>query len=158
MNGYPGLPGAACPDAGTYQESRVMAKKQTGFLPAALVTGEAEMDVQHEQIFGSIESLKTLAFETNTLPVEKVHALIDFLAEHFATEERLAQAAKIEFLVHGQEHARNLRLLKKAVGELENGKLDRHTFLRYIEYWFEQHIADFDKRFAARLVEAKKQP
>jgi hemerythrin-like metal-binding protein len=116
------------------------------------------MDVQHEDIFGRIESLKTLAFETNTLPIEKVHTLIDCLSEHFATEERLAQETKIEFLVHGQEHARNLRLLKKAVGELENGKLDRHTFLRYIEYWFEQHIADFDKRFAARLAEAKKQP
>lgn len=133
-----------------------MEKKQTGFLPAALMTGETEMDVQHEGIFGRIEHLKNLAFETHSLPVEEVRALIDFLAEHFATEERLAQAAKIEFLVHGQEHARNLRLLNKAASELENGKLDRHTFLRYIEYWFEQHIADFDKRFAARLTEVKK--
>ena len=41
--------------------------------------------------------------------------LLDFLANHFATEERLAQAAKIEFFLHGQEHGRNLRLLDKAV-------------------------------------------
>ena len=47
--------------------------------------------------------------------------LLAFLANHFATEEQLAQAADIEFLVHGQEHARNLRLLDKAVSELEGG-------------------------------------
>ena len=99
MNEYPGLPGTACLDAGTYQGSREMAKKQTGFLPAALVTGETEMDAQHEDIFGRIESLKNLALETNSLPVEEMHTLIDFLARHFATEERLAQVLPLVVVV-----------------------------------------------------------
>jgi hypothetical protein len=30
---------------------------------------------------------------------------------------------------------------------------DVHSFLRYAEYWFERHIADEDKPFAARLRE-----
>ena len=133
-----------------------MTGKLTGFLPAALMTGEAELDAQHDGIFSRIDRLKKLSFESDTLPAAEVRELLDFLANHFATEERLAQAAKIEFFLHGQEHGRNLRLLDKAVNELENGKLDRHTFLRYLEYWFEQHITDFDKRFAARLKEVRK--
>lgn len=133
-----------------------MTGKLTGFLPAALMTGEAELDAQHDGIFSRIDRLKKLAFESNTLPAADVRELLAFLANHFATEEQLAKAADIEFLVHGQEHARNLRLLDKAVSELEGGKLDRHTFLRYLDYWFEQHITDFDKRFAARLKDARK--
>ncbi len=133
-----------------------MTGKLTGFLPAALMTGEAELDAQHDGIFSRIDHLKKLSFQSDTLPAAEVRELIDFLANHFATEERLAQGAKIEFFLHGQEHVRNLRLLDKAVNELENGKLDRHTFLRYLEYWFEQHIADFDKRFAARLKDVRK--
>lgn len=122
------------------------------------MTGEAELDGQHDSIFSCIDHLKKLAFESEVLPPDEVRRLIGLLADHFATEERLAKAADIEFLVHGQEHARNLRLLDKAVSELESGKLDRHTFLRYLEYWFEQHIKDFDKRFAARLKDARKSP
>lgn len=133
-----------------------MTGKLTGFLPAALMTGEAELDAQHDGIFSRIDRLKKLAFESNTLPAADVRELLAFLANHFATEERLAQETKIEFFLHGQEHARNLRLLDKAVSELEGGKLDRHTFLRYLEYWFEQHITDFDKRFAARLKDVRK--
>jgi hypothetical protein len=68
----------------------------------------------------------------------------------------MAREANIEFLVHHEEHAKNLRLLNKAVGEISAGKLDLHTFLRYLEYWFEQHITGYDKRFAQRLVDAKR--
>ena len=132
-----------------------MAGALSGCLPVALMTGEAELDAQHDGIFSCIDHLKRLAFESEALPQDEVRRLINLLAEHFATEEQLAKAADIEFLVHGQEHVRNLRLLDKAVQELENGKLDRHTFLRYLEYWFEQHINDFDKRFAARLQARK---
>lgn len=132
-----------------------MAGKLTGFLPAALMTGVGVLDAQHDAIFNRIEHLKQVSVETDALPIEAVRELLDFLVGHFATEEKLAGEAKIEFLVHGQEHARNLRLLEKAAGELASGKLDRHTFLRYIEYWFEQHINDFDKRFAARLLEVE---
>ena len=135
-----------------------MAGALSGCLPVALMTGEAELDGQHDGIFSCIDRLKKLAFESEVLPPDEVRYLIDLLAEHFATEERLAKVANIEFLVHGQEHTRNLRLLERAVSELESGKLDRHTFLRYLEYWFEQHINDFDKRFAARLKDARKSP
>lgn len=133
-----------------------MAERQTGFLPTVLVTGEAEVDAQHDGIFKRVEHLKKLAFGSANLPSEELRELLDFLEKHFATEERLAREANIEFLVHGQEHARNLRILGKAIGEVERGKLDRHTFLRYVEYWFEQHISGFDKRFVERLTEAKK--
>lgn len=133
-----------------------MAEKHTGFLPTALTTGESEVDAQHEAIFQRVDHLQKLAIESNALPVAELREMLDYLAEHFATEERLAKEANIEFLVHGQEHASNQRLLNKAITELEKGKLDRHTFLRYVEYWFEQHINNFDKRFVERLNEVRK--
>ncbi len=133
-----------------------MTEQLSGFLPTTLMTGEPEVDAQHEAIFRRVEHLQKLAVESNAVPVAELHELLDYLAEHFATEERLAKEANIEFLVHGQEHASNYRLINKAIGELEKDKLDRHTFLRYIEYWFEQHITNFDKRFVERLKDARK--
>ncbi len=133
-----------------------MKPQSSGLLPMELTVGNAELDTQHDQLFCRIERLKAAAMEAGSLSQQELRALVKSFADHFATEEQLAQQANIEFLVHGEEHAKNLRLLNKAVAEINAGKLDLHTFLRYLEYWFEQHITGYDKRFAARLVEAKK--
>mgnify|MGYP000928745549 FL=1 len=132
-----------------------MKPQSPGMLPIALMVDNAELDAQHDGLFSLIERLKAEAMAAGSLPPEVLHDLAKRFEDHFATEERLAREANIEFLVHGEEHAKNLRLLHKAVGEIGAGKLDLHTFLRYLEYWFEQHITGYDRRFAARLADAK---
>jgi hypothetical protein len=45
----------------------------------------------------------------------------------------------------------NLQSLRKAFGEVRDGSRDVHSFLRYAEYWFERHIIEEDKPFAASV-------
>ena len=81
--------------------------------------------------------------------------LLDFFATHFATEERIAAEAGLEFADHSRIHDDTLRLLQKALGEVINGAQDVHSFLRYAEYWFERHISEDDRMFISLLQTGK---
>lgn len=128
----------------------------SSMLPLALRVGEPVLDLQHDALFRRIAELRKAAFGSGKISPETLREFAASFAAHFADEEALADAANIEFLVHKQEHLKVLRVLEKASSEIEHGRLDQHSFLRYIEYWFEQHIKDFDMRFASRLAEARK--
>lgn len=122
-----------------------------GLLPIELMIEHAELDHQHNEIFCRIEAIKESALASGQPPHDEVGGLIAYFADHFATEERLAEAAGIEFSAHVQAHSHALRVLHKARNDLGSGRLDLRTFLRYLEYWFEQHINDFDKPLGRSL-------
>ena len=122
-------------------------------LPIELRIGNETLDEQHDKLFCRIEALKTAAFGDSGISVIALRECATAFAIHFADEEGLAKAAGIEFLVHRNEHAKALRLFDKAIREIERGKLDQHSFLRYIEYWFEHHITEHDKRLVSRLTD-----
>ena len=124
-----------------------------GLLPLELMVEHRELDMQHDEIFGYIEFLKAASLEPGGLTPEDLQVLSDRFTHHFADEQRLAKEAMIEFSEHAQEHAKNLRLFNKARDEMCAGKLDLRTFLRYLEYWFEHHINEYDKPLGARLAE-----
>ena len=63
----------------------------------------------------------------------------------------MAREAGAEFAEHARVHRENLRVLRRALGEVKHGKRDVHSFLRYAEYWFERHINEEDKPFAASV-------
>jgi hemerythrin-like metal-binding protein len=120
-------------------------------LPEALVIDHPEVDAQHEQIFIRIESLKIACFEGKHPAIEIFEDLLIFLGHHFATEERIAQEAGLEFSQHTKTHHDNLYLLSKALDEVRRKANDVYSFLRYVEYWFERHIIEEDKPFGAHL-------
>lgn len=120
-------------------------------LPEALLVDLPEIDAQHEDIFSRIESLKVACFESDYVPIDEFHALLDVFEQHFATEERIAAEAGLDFADHAKIHANTLRLLWKAFGDVINGGHDAHSFLRFTEYWFERHIREDDQAFAAAL-------
>ena len=122
-----------------------------GLLPEALVVDLPEIDAQHEEIFHRIESLKAACFESSYVPIDEFGALLDYFATHFATEERLADEAGLDFAEHTRIHTDTLRLLHKAFGEVISGGQDVHSFLRYAEYWFERHINEDDRLFISVL-------
>ena len=126
-----------------------------GLLPEALVVDLPEIDAQHEEIFHRIESLKAACFESSYVPIDEFGALLDYFATHFATEERLADEAGLDFADHTRIHTDTLRLLHKAFGEVISGGQDVHCFLRYAEYWFERHITEEDKPFANSVRECR---
>lgn len=126
-----------------------------GLLPTELMIGHPEVDAQHDEIFCRIETLKAVMLEDGQPHHAEFDALIAFFELHFATEEACAQAAGIDFSAHAREHLKSLRVLSRAVADLRGGRLDLRTFLRYLEYWFEQHINDFDKALGHRLEDAR---
>jgi len=125
----------------------------SGLLPKELLIDLPEIDVQHEEIFRRIETLKISSFGSGPVSLGEFHSLLDYLEWHFASEERLARQLGVDFADHAVVHDENLRTLRKALAAVQDGSQDVHSFLRYAEYWFERHIADEDKPFAARLRE-----
>ena len=122
-----------------------------GVLPEALLIDLPEIDIQHEEIFRRVESLKVACYGSGPAPFDGFQSLLDYVQHHFATEERVAREAGAEFVEHARVHRENLRVLRRALGEVKHGKRDVHSFLRYAEYWFERHINEEDKPFAASV-------
>lgn len=120
-------------------------------LPDALLIGLPEVDAQHEEIFNRIESLKATCFEHCHAPFPEFESLVAFFAHHFATEERIAEQAGLEFSLHIKAHRTNQRVLKKALDEVRSGVRDAYSFMRYVELWFERHIIEEDQPFSASL-------
>lgn len=120
----------------------------TGFsshLPRALIVNVAEIDRQHDGLFSELAALKAMCIEQNALPVARAEALFDLLVTHWATEEQLARDAGLDFRKHHEKHERMLKGIRKMLNEVEGEALDVFSLIRYIDYWFERHIADEDK-------------
>lgn len=123
----------------------------TGLLPESLMIDLPEVDAEHEEVFIRIESLKNACFEVDYDPIGDFESLMDFFVRHFATEERIARQNGLAFSEHIATHRKSLRVLNKALDEVRSGGRDAYSFLRYIELWFERHINELDKPFAASL-------
>ena len=128
----------------------------TGLLPDVLVIDLPEVDAQHEEIFGRIEALKSACIESGDVPIEELESLSTCFVEHFATEERIAEQAGLDFSEHIKIHRMNLRVFRRAIEELRSGVRDGYSFMRYMELWFERHILEYDQPFAASLKPRKR--
>lgn len=122
-----------------------------GLLPEALLIDLPEVDAQHEEIFVRLEALKEACFGADAGPLDEFGPLLEFVAYHFATEERIAEEAGLEFSRHCQAHRDNLHILGKAFDEVRKGMRDVHSFLRFVEFWLERHIVEEDKPFGASM-------
>jgi len=140
------------------QDETTMDITSRGLLPELLILGIPEVDAQHEGIFYRIENLKFLCVEQNELPRPVVEELLDYLREHFKTEERIAQATRIEFSAHAKAHNDTLTTLTGWARVVLSGQRDVFSFLRYLEIWFERHIREEDQPFAAQLLDINAAP
>lgn len=131
-----GFPAAAIPEA--------MNKFQSRLLPAELITGLPEIDAQHEALFGRLAFLKDLCLRTRHLPLSEAEALLHDLREHYATETRLAEAAGMDFSEHARQHEVMLLAVTKTLKEVVEGRANVFGLIRYLDYWFERHIAEED--------------
>ncbi len=120
-------------------------------LPKALLIDLPEIDAQHEEIFRRIERLKAASYGSEPTPREDFDSLFNYLKYHFDTEESVALQAGAPFAEHARVHRDNLNTLRKALREVDKGRRDEHSLLRFIEYWFERHINEEDRPFAARV-------
>jgi hemerythrin len=128
-----------------------MAIDSSVFLPAALVLNVPEIDAQHQALFAQLEELKDLCVDANVLPCCHAEKLLFNLQEHFKTEEVLAIAAGYDFSVHGAKHEIMLRAIRGGITKACDGSSDVFGVLRYVEYWFERHIAEEDRALGEML-------
>lgn len=119
------------------------------FLPLSLQIGIQEIDAQHETLFAQLVALKRLCLKNNFLPAAEAEGLLTTLQAHFATEEAYAAEAKIEFSQHTKQHRQLFDEVSRALTDAVAGQADIFGVLRYIEYWFERHIAQEDRQLNA---------
>jgi len=120
------------------------------FLPGPLQIGVAEVDVQHDALFRHLVVLKGLCLRDGFLPVDEADGLLVAVQAHYATEERLADEAGINFADHSRAHREMLELIRKALHEAAEKRGDVFGTLRYVEYWFERHITREDMSLGRR--------
>ena len=128
-----------------------MNRETETFLPGALIVNIAEMDDQHAELFSRLSKLKDICIEANTLPAGEAESLLDLLRVHCATEEKLANESGLVFTEHARKHKNMLTAITKAIKEVQEGKIDVFSVLRYVEYWFERHITEEDLNLARNL-------
>lgn len=121
------------------------------YLPSSLIIDIEEIDTQHANLFFRLAGLKMLCIETNEFPSDAASTLLEILGEHCATEERLASISGVDFSAHAVKHKKMLVAINKAVDEIHEHKIDVFSVLRYIEYWFERHIAEEDLHLGNKL-------
>ena len=128
-----------------------MNRETEAFLPSSLVVNIEEIDDQHADLFSRLSKLKDLCVETNTLPAGEAESILEILRVHCATEERLAKESGLRFTEHAKKHKTMLSSITKAIKEVQEGKIDVFSVLRYVEYWFERHIIEEDQNLARNL-------
>lgn len=114
------------------------------FLPVELLIGVPRIDLQHAGLFRKLAMIKEICLRDSVLPGAEAEALQRSLSDHYATEEEVAREIGIDFSVHAEKHRNMLQLIGRALDEVLAGKADVFGTLRYIEYWFERHIAQDD--------------
>ena len=128
-----------------------MNAETAAFLPSALIVNIQEIDDQHAELFASLAKLKMLCIERNELPLADSESLLQALRVHCATEEKLATSSGLNFSEHGKKHKKMLAAISKAIVEVQEGRMDVFSVLRYIEYWFERHIREEDLNLGRNL-------
>ena len=126
-----------------------MEESASRFLPGALRIGIESIDEQHARLFGQLVEIKQICLVENALPPAEANALVVALSEHYSYEMALARQMGIEFTDHAKKHGKMLRLVDKALCEAVAARADAFSTLRYIEYWFERHIAEDDRLLGA---------
>lgn len=122
------------------------------FLPLSLHIGIEEIDAQHAALFGHLVRLKRLCLNINRLPANEADALLARLRNHFATEANYAAEAGIDFAAHTARHQTMLEQVGKTLKVASSANADVYGVLRYVEYWFERHIAHDDRELADALA------
>lgn len=128
-----------------------MGKGLSMLLPRELLVDVPVIDRQHDELFTQFEALKAVCLERNALPVGEAEALLEALAVHFATEEKFALDAGIDFGRHGEKHRKMLAGVRKMLDGVVAGDLDAFSLIRYLDYWFERHIREEDKALGRNL-------
>jgi hemerythrin len=88
-----------------------------------------------------------------------VHRAMDYVKYHFSTEEKLLENVKYPHLAaHRKQHEDFVLKLLGDVKSFQQGKkFVPNSFVRFLKEWILSHIAIVDTRYAAYIMDLKKQ-
>lgn len=119
--------------------------------------GIAEVDAQHHALIDMINALST-GINTDQEPGvtrDLLFRLSDYTRFHFALEERLMDASKVDpdfILRHRNEHTYFCGVLKDFTADFTRGKgRISHALLEYLLHWLLHHIMVVDHEMARHL-------
>lgn len=123
-------------------------------LPNELHTGVADLDSQHEGLFGEMQAIKTALLSQQADLAEGMRRLVQLeidMANHFAWEESEAARHAIAFAAHTAEHQRLLMLMGKKIAEARDGAGNIPALLVFLDRCFEMHVKHFDQSLGMLL-------
>ena len=109
------------------------------------------IDGEHDELFAFLEGFKVYCFDISPMPQDRRRELFGILQRHFETEERLATEAGINFLDHADAHETMLETIAQTLNQMGSNNSDLYSLIRYIGYWFEIHILNYDITLARSL-------
>ncbi len=126
----------------------------TGIKLGGLTTGVEAIDRQHEELLGLAAELEASAeHRANERELNRrLVALIAYVEEHFAAEEKLM--AESDYPVrelHGQHHRQFKRDLALIAMSREDEEALQHTsqaLVRTLRTWIDKHVHEHDVAFA----------
>ncbi|MFP3040395.1 bacteriohemerythrin [Treponema primitia] len=88
-----------------------------------------------------------------------VKGTVDYVKYHFSAEEKLLENAKYpEIADHKKQHESFIKQILGDVQSYQGGKkFVPNVFVRYLRDWILSHIAVMDKKYAAYILNLKKQ-
>ena len=128
-----------------------MSNHQYSMLPLSLRTNVHEIDLEHNELFEFLESFKEYCFDSNPIPQLKRDALHQMLESHFETEAHMAKLANIDFSFHETAHVNMLDMVMRSLNQMSSKNSDLYSLIRYIGYWFEKHILNYDIQLAHNI-------
>lgn len=126
-------------------------------VPVELLTGVAEMDDQHSDLFREMHKVKNALLAVSGDDGEGrmlLLQLIDDLEEHIAWEEAAARAHTIPCDEHQREHARILAFVRAKMAEFDRGSCNIPALMVFMERKFESHVSHFDMSLGRALRDA----
>ncbi len=121
----------------------------------AYSVGFAEIDAQHKALFQIVGELHQSMLAGNAKQVlgEILARLIAYTKRHFATEERLMQAAGYpEYATHKAIHETLTKQVLDFQKDFNAGRAAMTVqILQFLKDWLQKHIANTDKRLGAYL-------
>jgi hemerythrin len=111
-------------------------------------------DDQHKTLFGLLNDLHDAAGGNDRKAIgSKLDALIAFVVEHFATEERLMQAKKYSgYIAHKAEHDKLVETCADLQKKFHAGQAEvTQETTAFVKSWLDSHIPKVDMPYEPAL-------
>lgn len=118
----------------------------------ALTIGIPEIDYQHRNLVSMLNALHA-AIEAGD-PQQHLGEILEeldlYVLNHFATEERLMERIKYEFMIpHKAEHQRLAETVQQQRAAFARGEASADELMQFLIRWLLNHIAGADSHIGA---------